>query len=62
MFIRTSNPIAAGVIFDMTIMLPDGSASKVKVRSVRALSSPLGRITGTRKCPGSEGLSSPSIP
>lgn len=47
LFIRTSFPLAPDVVLDITVHLPDGTTSKLKVKVVRAWRTAIGRVMGT---------------
>ena len=56
LFIRTGFPLAPNTSLDVTIYLPDGSLSRLKVRVARSWRSATGRVMGTPLKGGKNGM------
>lgn len=47
LFIRTNFPMRRDTVLDLTIHLPDGTISKLKVKVIRAWRTAIGKVIGT---------------
>ncbi len=56
LFIRTSCPLALDTILHLTVFLPDGTASKLKVKVIRAGRTSPGKLTGAPVKSGRKGV------
>ena len=56
LFIKTTKPLAAGIIVDMTVYLPDGSTSQLTGRVTRAIKEPFSLVLERAGIPSKDGM------